>query len=124
MAPVDQIYRILNIPFVIMADLNNLRRFRRERENRQIRQEELRKLYHTPANLRLKYIAIGAMFPVFVLMLIMIVWIDVLSVRTILFMRGCCGLFAIISVIVYAILVYRVNSAYQKGLDNSNGKDL
>lgn len=37
-----------------------------------------------------------------------------------LFMRGCAGIFAIIFVVLVAILVYRVNVSYFKDKINSN----
>lgn len=73
------------------------------------REDELKKLYRTPANLRLKYWALASISVLIVLFLAMIIWVDDISYKWWMFMRGCAGLFAIIFVLLCAILVYRVN---------------
>lgn len=47
-----------------------------------------------------------------VLMMVMIFWMDDLSWKMMLFMRGCAGVCAVIFVILVGILVFRVNSSY------------
>lgn len=74
--------------------------------------DEIRKLYNTPVNRRLKYCALTAISISMVLMLIMIIWMDNISYTGFLFMRGCVGLGAIVFVILCACLIYRVNRDY------------
>lgn len=74
--------------------------------------EEMKKLANTPANKRLKYCAIGAISVSIVLMLIMTVFLDSLSYRAMLWMRGFTGLGAIIFAILYGWLIYRINREY------------
>lgn len=77
--------------------------------------DEIRKLYDEPANRRLKRCAIGSLSVSISLMLAMIVWIDEIPARLMLFLRGCAGLGAILFVVLYACLVYRVYSRHIKG---------
>lgn len=74
--------------------------------------DELSKLYNKPANIRLKYCAVVAISIGIVLMLAMLVWMDRLSYRHLLLMKGLAGLFAIIFAVLYGVLVYRVNREY------------
>ena len=74
--------------------------------------EEIKKLYNTPVNRRLKYCALGAISVSIALMIIMIIWMDEISAKMKLFMRGCAGLCAIVFVILCGCLVYRVCSAW------------
>lgn len=74
--------------------------------------DELSKLYNKLANRRLKYCAVVAISIVIVLMLAMLIWMDRLSYRHLLLMKGFAGLFAIIFAILYGVLVYRVNREY------------
>ena len=76
--------------------------------------EELNKLYRAPANKALRYSAIAVIALVIVLMLSMIIWIDDIPQRTMLFMRGCAGLGAAIFVVLVGILAYRVNCRHIK----------
>ncbi len=71
--------------------------------------EELNKLYNKPANRKLKYCAIVAISISLVLMLAMLIWMEQLSYRHLLLMKGFTGLFAIIFVVLSGVLVYRVN---------------
>lgn len=71
--------------------------------------KEIKELYNSPANKRLRFWALASISVSFVLVLAMIIWIDKLEYKLLMFMRGCTGLFAIIFVILSAILVYRVN---------------
>lgn len=81
-------------------------------ENREQQRRELGKIYREPANLRLKYLAIGAFCVTIALFLIIIIWMEELSWKAMLILRGSAGAFAIIGMIITAILLYRVNSAY------------
>lgn len=74
--------------------------------------DEIKKLYNSPANKRLKYCALAAILVSIALMLAMIIWIDRLSYKAILIMKGCAGIGAIIFVVLIGILIYRVNSKY------------
>ena len=74
--------------------------------------EKLKKLYNTPSYLRLKRIALCVIGVAIALMISSIFLMDRISWQLLSFMRGCVGLLAIIFVIIAAILVYRVNSAY------------
>ena len=74
--------------------------------------DEIKKLYNTPSNRRLKYCALGAIAVSVLLMLFMIIRMDALSVTTFLLLRGCAGLGAIIFVSLYVCLVYRVYREY------------
>ena len=74
--------------------------------------EEIKKLYNTPVNRRLKYCALGAISVSIALMIIMIIWMDEISARMKLFMRGCAGLCTIVFVILCGCLVYRVYSVW------------
>lgn len=75
--------------------------------------KNLRELYNTPVNLRLKYkaIAIGVIIPI--LLMTRIFWTNI-PIKLYMFLRGCAGLCAIVFVIIVGILVYRVNSAFIK----------
>ena len=74
--------------------------------------DELRKLYNTPANLRLKRIALCIIGVAIAIMISMIFLVDKVSWQLLYFMRGCAGVLAIVFVVIVAILVYRVNRAY------------
>lgn len=95
-----------------------MRGYLEKREEQRLEQE---KLYSTPSNRRLKYIAIGVAEICIILMLVMIIWYDQISWRMMLIMRGSAGLSAITFVILVAVLVYRVNVAYFKKRSD-NGK--
>ncbi len=74
--------------------------------------EELKKLYNTPANLRLKHIALCVIGMSIAILISMIFLVDKASWQLLAVMRGCAGVLAIIFVIIVAVLVYRVNNAY------------
>lgn len=75
---------------------------------------ELTQLYKTPANRRLKYIAMGVISIAIMLMIVMIIFLDRFSLRAMLWMRGTVGVATIIFVILYAVLVYRVYREYYR----------
>lgn len=90
-------------------------------ENKEQQRRELKKLYNTPENLRLKYIALGVISVGIILMLVMIFRIDYISRQAMLFMQGFAGLCAIAFVVLVGILVYRVNNSYIQQQSNPKG---
>ena len=74
--------------------------------------DELNRLYNKPANRKIKYCAVVAISISIALMLAMLIWMEQLSYRNLLLMKGLAGLFAIIFVVLCGILVYRVNREY------------
>lgn len=74
--------------------------------------DELNKIYNKPANRKLKYCSIAAGSVCLALLLAILIFMEQLSYRTILLMKGFTGLFAIIFVVLYGILIYRVNREY------------
>lgn len=77
--------------------------------------DELKRIYNKPANRKLKYCAVAAISITTILLLVCLIWMDCLSVTSILLLRGFTGLFAIIFVVLYSVLLYRVNREYIKG---------
>lgn len=77
--------------------------------------EELKELYNTPTNSRLKNIALCVIGVAIAIMISLIFLMDKISLQLLAVMRGCAGVLAIIFVIIVAVLVYRVNSAYIAG---------
>lgn len=77
--------------------------------------EELKRLYNTPANLRLKRIALCVIGVAIAILISMIFLVDKVSWQLWYFMRGCAGVLAIIFVIIVTALVYRVNHDYITG---------
>ena len=77
--------------------------------------EETDRLYRTRVNRRLKYIAMTVIVIAILLLFATIFLQNSISWTTMMFMRGCAGVCAIVFVILVAILVYRVNSAYIRG---------
>lgn len=75
-------------------------------------EDELNELYRTSVNKRLKYWVLSSICISIILMFAIIIWIDEIGYKYIIFMRGCSGLFALIFVILCTILVYRVNRDY------------
>ncbi len=71
--------------------------------------DELRHLYNSHNNRRLKYCAITIIALVIILLLSMIIWIDEIPTNLLLIMRGCAGVGAILFVMIVGILSYRVN---------------
>lgn len=66
----------------------------------------------TPANRRIKYLAYGSIAITIILLITMLLFHNTLSDRALLILRGTAGLFAIIFVVLYAILLLRVNTTY------------
>lgn len=77
--------------------------------------DELKRIYNKPANRKLKYCAIAAISIAAIFLLVCLIWMDCLSITSILLLRGFTGLFAIIFVVLYSVLLYRVNREYIKG---------
>lgn len=83
-------------------------------ENNEQRRRAFRRYYNERTNKRLKYIALASVSVAIFLMIIMVFSLDSLSMRSLLFMRGCAGLFAIVFIVLAATIVYRANVAYFK----------
>lgn len=77
--------------------------------------EETDRLYRTRVKRRLKYIALFVIGIAILLLFATIFLHDSISWTMMMIMRGCAGACAIVFVILVAILVYRVNSAYIRG---------
>ena len=77
--------------------------------------DELKRIYNKPANRKLKYCAIAAISIAAIFLLVCLIWMDCLSITSILLLRGFTGLFAIFFVVLYSVLLYRVNREYIKG---------
>ncbi|MDE7115084.1 MAG: hypothetical protein K2O56_01500, partial [Muribaculaceae bacterium] len=87
-------------------------------------QQEREKYYREKTNIRLKYAAMISIGISIVLLLTMAFgFVDFNDTTTLLFMRGCAGLFALIFVVLAGILVYRVNVSYFKDKANSKHKN-
>ena len=73
--------------------------------------KSLKEIYNTPANLRLKHIAIviGLVIP---LLIMSGIFLPDIPVKLYLFLGGCAGLSAVAFVIIVAILVYRANAEF------------
>ena len=80
--------------------------------------EELKKLYNALEYKKLKYSAMAVIVLVIVLMLSMIIWMDDIPYRVMLFMRGCAGFGAAVFIVLVGILAYRVNSRHIKNRTN------
>lgn len=76
--------------------------------------KDLDRIYHARVNMRLKYIAVGILGIGIALLLVATLCFDHISWTTMLVMRGCAGVSAIIFVILTGILVYRVNNEYHQ----------
>lgn len=82
-------------------------------EKRDRFQQEREKCYREKTNTRLKYAALISIGISIILLLTMAFgFVDYNNTTAILFMRGCAGLFALIFVVLVAIIVYRVNVSY------------
>ena len=82
-------------------------------EKRDRFQEERKKYYREKTNTRLKYVALISIGVSIILLLTMAFgFVDYNNTTAILFMRGCAGIFALIFVVLVAIIVYRVNVSY------------
>lgn len=78
-------------------------------------QDEIKKLYNTPANLRLKHIALCVIGVAIVIMISLVFLVDKVSWRVLYILRGAVGVLAIAFVIIVGVLVYRVNRSYISG---------
>ena len=74
--------------------------------------EELKNLYNSPENRRLKYCAITIITIVIILLLSMTIWVNKISSNVLLIMRGCAGLGAVLFVVIVGFLSYRVNKQH------------
>lgn len=82
--------------------------------NKEKQRQEKEIYWKDKSNLRLKYFALSSISISIILLLIMAFGLDYISPEMVMFIEGCVGLFAIIFVILVAILVYRVNVAHLK----------
>lgn len=78
-------------------------------------QDEIKKLYNTPANLRLKHIALCVIGAAIAIMISLVFLVDKVSWQVLYILRGVAGVLAIAFVIIVAVLVYRVNRSYISG---------
>ena len=76
--------------------------------------DDINKLFNAPKYRSLKYSALIVIGIAIAALFAMIIWIDTIPHRTLLFIRGCVGLCALIFVILVAVLTYRVYSEYFK----------
>ena len=82
-------------------------------EKRDRFQQEREKYYREKTIIRIKYVALISIGISIILLLTMAFgFVDYNNTTAILFMRGCAGLFALIFVVLVAIIVYRVNISY------------
>lgn len=109
---------ILSLYICGRTDEKTQYRMGKQKINKRRKNEEFEKYYRLPANRRLKYIALGVISVVVVLQAVMIIWMNDISVRQMLIMRGCVGAGALVFVIVCAILLYRVYNAYLHDKDD------
>ena len=75
-------------------------------------QDELKKLYHKPANRKIKLCSIIAISITLALLIAILIWMNQLSNLYLSILKGFVGLFAIIFVVLYGVLVYRVNREF------------
>lgn len=78
-------------------------------------QDEIKRLYNAPANLRLKHIALCVIGAAIAIMISLVFLVDKVSWRVLYILRGVAGVLAIAFVIIVAVLVYRVNRLYISG---------
>lgn len=81
-------------------------------EKKEEQRRELEKYYREKSNRRLKYAALASISVSIILLLIMAFRVADIPTAVMLFMRGCAGLFALVFVVLVAILVYSVNVSY------------
>lgn len=84
-----------------------------------LRQKVETAFYKDKTNRRLILACLLPIVIAILLMLAMIIWMDSISPRAMLFMAGCTGLLAIISVIMAAIIFFRLNTAYWQEKNNN-----
>lgn len=82
-------------------------------EKRDRFQQEREKYYREKTNTRLKYVALISIgISIILLLTTAFGFVDYNNTTAILFMRCCAGLFALLFVVLVAIIVYRVNVSY------------
>lgn len=86
-----------------------------ETEKGKCRREDMQRQYREPANRRLKYVALAVGMACVLIPLMVILRPYDFSLRTILVLRGCMGVLAVVFVVLTGILVYRVNRSYWRG---------
>ena len=69
-------------------------------------------LFNAPQFKQIKYAALIVIGIIIAIQIATIVWIDSIPYKTMIFLRGCVGLGAIIFVIIATILAYKVHSEY------------
>lgn len=94
--------------------------FDKKAEERKARQ----KYYKETPNRRLRFAAFVSIAMALVLMVAMTAWLDDLSDTAFLLMRGLTGLFALVFVVLVAILEYRVNAAYARDKSKPGNPNL
>lgn len=77
--------------------------------------EEFDRIARMPANRKYRNIAMACIVAGILLMLVAIVGIDTFSLKTIMFLRGCAGVCAVLFIIFVAVYLYRVYSMIFKG---------
>lgn len=85
---------------------------------------EFNRLYNAPINKRFKYCALAVITITIALLLAMIIWMEDLSATSMLIMRGCAGLGAIIFVVLVGLLTYRVNCQHIQNRNNKNSRKV
>lgn len=88
---------------------------RQRARNNRLRKREIEQLYYTPANRKLLYAALAIIAVVIILLLSGAVFVDYISLRTLLIMNCCAGLGAIIFIVIVGILIYRVSKQHLTG---------
>lgn len=78
----------------------------------QDRRQELNRLYHAPANRKLKNAALAIGMASCLCLLLLALFIDSISFSLFHILRGLAGLGAIAFVVVSGVLVYRVNKQH------------
>lgn len=75
--------------------------------------EEIRALYDRPANRRLRRMAVGAISVSALILFSILAGGDNLSHKSVLILKGCAGAGALVFIVLYGWLMYRVNRAKQ-----------
>ncbi len=84
------------------------------------KKQDINQVLKAPKYRKLKNAALIAIAIVIALQLAMIIWLKHIPYKTLLFLRGCVGIGALLFVILVAILVYKAysdyfNNKYNKG---------
>jgi len=74
--------------------------------------QDINQLFNAPQFWKLKYAALIVIGIVIAVQLAMIIWLEHIPYKTMLFLRMCGGVGAIVFVILVAILAYKVYSEY------------